>query len=43
LVPNERKVKKLIRGTYRERICDLQKQQFFIRERRPERDPPPSE
>jgi hypothetical protein len=27
----------------RERICDLYKQQVFIRERRPERAPRPSE
>jgi hypothetical protein len=39
----EKKVKKLKKETYWERICDLHKQQVFIRERRPERDPRPSE
>jgi hypothetical protein len=36
-------VKKLKRETHQERICDLYKQQVFIRERRPEKDPWPSE
>jgi hypothetical protein len=37
----ERKMKKQERE--QERICDLYEQQVFIRERRPERDPRPSE
>jgi hypothetical protein len=41
--PSERKVKKLKRETHQERICALHKQQVFIRERRPEGDPRPSE
>jgi hypothetical protein len=43
LAPNERKVKKPERETYQKRTCNLHKQQVFIRERRPERDPQPSE
>jgi hypothetical protein len=43
IVWTERKVKKLKRETHRERICDFHKQQVFIRERRPERAPRPSE
>jgi hypothetical protein len=39
----ERKMKKQERERDRERICDLCKQQVFIRERRPEKDPWPSE
>jgi hypothetical protein len=40
---SEKKVRKLKRETHHERICDLHKQQVFIRERRLERDPGPSE
>jgi hypothetical protein len=39
---SERKVKKLKIETHQERICNLHKQQVFIMERRPERDPWPS-
>jgi hypothetical protein len=37
------KVKKLKRETHQERMCNLHKQQVFIRERRSERAPQPSE
>jgi hypothetical protein len=47
LATNERKMKSRERERERERerqrICDLCKQQVFIRERRPERYPQPSE
>jgi hypothetical protein len=42
-VISERKVKKQKRETHQDRICNLHKQQVFIRERIPERDPQPSE
>jgi hypothetical protein len=40
---NERKMKKQERGKDQEIICVLGKQQVFIRERKPERGPWPSE